>query len=63
LIFTTTDPITGEHLESLKFKPYVIEGEGRLAVKIYFESEETRRTYLQRHREENNPSTDKNLPA
>lgn len=63
MIFTTTDPITGEHLESLKFKPYVIEGEGRLAVKIYFESEETRRTYLQRHREENNPSTDKNLPA
>lgn len=63
MIFTTTDPITGEHLESLKFKPYVIEGEGRLAVKIYFESEESRRTYLQRHREEDHTSADKNLPA
>ena len=49
MIITTTDPITGELLESLKFRPYVIEGEGQLAVKIYFESEETRRTYLQRH--------------
>jgi len=49
LIITTTDPITGEQLESLKLRPYVIEGEGQLAVKIYFESEETRRTYLQRH--------------
>jgi hypothetical protein len=49
LIITTTDPITGEQLESLDLRPYVIEGEGQLAVKIYFESEETRRTYLQRH--------------
>ena len=63
MIITTTDPITGEHLESLTFKPYVIEGEGRLAVKIYFESEETRRTYLQRHREEDNSSPDDGLPA
>ena len=63
MIITTTDPITGEHLESLKFKPYVIEGEGRLAVKVYFESEETRRTYLQRHREEDKPSPDDGLPV
>ncbi len=49
MIITTTDPITGEQLESLNLRPYVIEGEGQLAVKIYFESEETRRTYLQRH--------------
>ncbi|MBT8116848.1 MAG: hypothetical protein KJO66_03380 [Gammaproteobacteria bacterium] len=63
MIFTTTDPITGEHLESLRFKPYVIEGEGRLAVKIYFDSEESRRTYLQRHRKEDHTSADKNLPA
>ena len=49
MIITTTDPITGEHLQSLGFKPYVIEGKGRLTVKIYFESEETRRTYLQQH--------------
>ena len=49
MIITTTDPITGEHLESLQYRPYVIEGEGQLAVKIYFESEETRRAYLQQH--------------
>ena len=49
MIITTTDPITGEHLQNVQSKPYVIEGDGRLAVKIYFESEETRRTYLQQH--------------
>lgn len=49
MIITTTDPITGEHLHNLASKPFVIEGRGRLAVKIYFESEETRRTYLITH--------------
>ena len=49
LIITTTDPVTGEHLNNFKSKPYVLEGEGRLAVKIYFESEENRRTYLQEY--------------
>lgn len=56
MIITTTDPITGEHLESLKSRPYVIEGKDQLAVKIYFESEETRRTYLQRHHNGNSIS-------
>lgn len=51
MIITTTDPITGEHLQSLSFKPYIIEGEGRLAVKICFESEETRLAYLQNYRD------------
>jgi hypothetical protein len=46
VIITTTDPITGEDLGNLETKPFVIEGEGHLAVKIYFESEETRRCYL-----------------
>ncbi|MGB5305285.1 MAG: hypothetical protein WBO57_03510 [Gammaproteobacteria bacterium] len=63
MIITTTDPITGEHLESLGFKPYVIEGEGRLAVKIYFESEETRRTYLQQHRDGDAAAADNSQPA
>ena len=49
MIITTTDPITGEHLHNLASKPFVVEGHGRLAVKIYFESEETRRTYLITH--------------
>lgn len=50
MIITTTDPITGEHLQNLDFKPFIVEGQGRLAVKIYFESEETRRTYILAHR-------------
>ena len=53
MIITTTDPITGENLHHLSHKPYVIEGEGRLAVKIYFESEETRRSYLKLYRDKN----------
>ena len=47
MIITTTDPVTGEPLQSLESKPFVIEGTGRLAVKIYFESEATRLAYLQ----------------
>lgn len=39
MIITTTDPITGELLHDLDSKPFVLEGEGSLAVKIYFESE------------------------
>jgi hypothetical protein len=54
LIITTTDPVTGESLQSLESKPFVIEGSGRLAVKIYFESEATRLAYLQ---ENNDNST------
>ena len=46
VIITTTDPITGEDLVHPETKPFVIEGKGHLAIKIYFESEETRRTYL-----------------
>jgi hypothetical protein len=46
VIITTTDPITGEELVNTEFKPFVIEGRGHLAIKIYFESEETRRQYL-----------------
>jgi hypothetical protein len=48
VIITTTDPITGEEIRNPQFKPYVIEGTGHLAVKIHFESEETRRQYLDR---------------
>lgn len=46
MIITTTDPITGEDILNPEFKPYVVEGRGHLAIKIYFESEETRRIYL-----------------
>jgi hypothetical protein len=56
VIITTTDPITGEHLHDLENKPYVIEGEGRLTIKIYFESEESRRRYIR-----SNPVTGKEV--
>ncbi len=46
MIITTTDPITGEDISNPEVKPFIIEGEGPLAVKVYFESEETRRLYL-----------------
>ena len=49
MIITTTDPITGEHLHNLDYKPFVVEGKGGLAIKIYFESEETRRRYIHNH--------------
>ena len=46
MIITTTDPITGEDIRNPEFKPFVIEVRGHLGIKIYFESEETRRQYL-----------------
>ena len=59
MISTTTDPVPGEPLQSLESKPFVIEGNGRLAVKIYFESEATRLAYLQENKE-NSINTDTN---
>jgi hypothetical protein len=55
LIITTTDPITGEHLHNLNAKPFIVEGEGRLAVKIYFESEETRNAYINMYKDKDKP--------
>jgi len=46
MIITTTDPVTGADLEHPETRPYVIEGQGLLAVKIYFESAATRRAWL-----------------
>jgi hypothetical protein len=43
----TTDPITGHDIADLAGKPYVVEGGGTPDdLVIYFESEETRRRYL-----------------
>jgi hypothetical protein len=58
VIITTTDPVTGEHLHNLAAKPFIIEGQGRLAVKIYFESEETRLSYIHMYRDKNKVSTE-----
>lgn len=42
----TTDPITGVTIRNPESHPYVIEGSGDSALKIYFESEESKREYL-----------------
>jgi len=46
VIVTTIDPVTGNKVPDPEQHPYVIEGRGMAAMKIYFESEETRRAYL-----------------
>lgn len=42
----TLDPITLNDVTDLENAPYVIEGEGSGAIKIYFESEENKLEYL-----------------
>ncbi len=43
----TTDPITGNTIRDPAGHPFVVEGSGDGALKIYFESEESRRMYLE----------------
>ena len=43
---STTDPITMNDVPNPEAHPFVVEGEGDSALKIYFESEETKREYL-----------------
>ena len=47
MIVQTTDPMTGNDVTDLETAPYVIEGTGDSALKIYFESEESKRDYLE----------------
>ena len=42
----TLDPITLNDVTDLDNAPYVVEGEGPGAIKIYFESEENKSEYL-----------------
>ncbi len=42
----TTDPITGNMIRNPEGHPFIVEGSGDGALKIYFESEESRREYL-----------------
>ncbi len=42
---STTDPITGRDVVNPATHPFVIEGNGE-TLKIYFESEDSRRVYL-----------------
>lgn len=43
---TTLDPISLEDVTDLENAPFVVEGEGEGAIKIYFRSEQKRREYL-----------------
>jgi hypothetical protein len=46
MITSTIDPITMKDVTDLEHAPFVIEGEGDNALKIYFESEANKREYL-----------------
>ncbi len=42
----TTDPMTGNEVTETETAPFVIEGDGDDALKIYFESEASRQDYV-----------------
>ena len=46
MITTTLDPITLNDVTDIENAPYVIEGEGDGALRIYFESEANKQEYL-----------------
>ena len=46
MLVTTKDPMTGREVTDLVSAPFIIEGRGDSALKIYFESEQTRQAYI-----------------
>ena len=46
MLVSTTDPITLKDIPDPENHPYVIEGSGEHALKIYFEDESTKNVYL-----------------
>ena len=46
MLVSTTDPITLKDISDPENHPYVIEGSGNNALKIYFEDESTKDVYL-----------------
>jgi hypothetical protein len=46
MITTTLDPISLNDVTDIENAPYIVEGEGQNALKIYFESEANRLEYL-----------------
>jgi len=44
---STTDPISGADIKNPEGRPFVIEGKGEGALKIYFESEDNKKAYLE----------------
>ena len=63
MITSTLDPISMQDVTNLEKAPYVIEGDGDYALKIYFESEQNKQTYMEMspHGAENSPGLKKNL--
>ncbi len=47
MLVTTTDPTSANDVNNIDEAPYVVEGEGTSALKIYFESEQNRQSYLE----------------
>ena len=47
MITVTRDPISLNDVQDLATAPFLIEGQDEKAVKIYFESEATKRAYLE----------------
>ena len=47
MIVTTRDPVTGTDIQDPENHPYVVEGDGPGALKMYFESEATKQAYLE----------------
>ena len=45
-IISTTDPINGFNITSLKDRPHVVEGDDTNNLTIYFETRASRQTYL-----------------
>lgn len=46
MIISTTDPISLVDVQNPESHPFIVEGEGSNALKIYFENEENKDTYL-----------------
>ncbi len=46
VIVTTIDPLTGNKVTNPESHPFIVEGNGMAKLKIYFESENSRRAYL-----------------
>jgi len=46
VIISTTDPVSLVDVRNPESHPFVVEGEGENALKIYFENEDNKNTYL-----------------
>ncbi|WP_455375295.1 hypothetical protein [Kaarinaea lacus] len=61
MIISTTDPVSLVYVQNPESHPFVIEGEGDAALKIYFENEENRAAYLGLKEEHSDEEIETNL--